>query len=67
MRTSTASIDHSVGVRCTSLPSRITLCEERSTLKVSVWTTGSALSGVPRRTAARSRAKNSSMPKGLVT
>ncbi|COW95684.1 Uncharacterised protein [Mycobacterium tuberculosis] len=60
---------HSVGVRCTSAPSLMTFLPARSTVNESVSITGcsNSAAAVLRRTAARSRARNSSIPNGFVT
>ena len=69
LRTSISSMPHSVGVRCTSVPFLVTFLADRSTVNEDVSMTGSSVSdaAAARRTAARSRARNSSIPKGLVT
>ena len=67
-RTRCSSTPHSVGLRCTSAPSRTTFLATRSTVKLAVSTTGvpSGATAAARRTAARSRASSSGTPKGLV-
>ena len=51
----------------TSVPSRVTVLAARSTTKSGVRTTAASGTGATRRRAARTRAKSSSMPNGLVT
>lgn len=59
---------HLVGVSRISSSLLVTRLAVRSTMKCSVTTTGtSAVVGAPRRTAARRRARSSSIPKDLVT
>ena len=68
-RASASTRRHSVGVSRISEPSRpVARRSAMSRVKSSVVTTsGSGFSGDPRRTAARIRARNSSIPNGFVT
>ena len=59
---------HSVGVSRISSPSApVTRLAARSIVKSGVVTTASSSAGAARRSAARSRARSSSIPNGFVT
>ncbi|BAS15415.1 hypothetical protein AHiyo8_37180 [Arthrobacter sp. Hiyo8] len=67
LRTKRSKILHSVGVRRTSSPSRVTRLMARSAVNDSVTSTGASSPGSEvRRRIARRRASSSSSPNGLV-
>ena len=67
LRTSSSTICHSVGVRCTSAPSRVDALGGEVDGEVGRGDDGVLLRRRARRSAARSRASSSSMPNGFVT
>ncbi|CAH0139086.1 hypothetical protein SRABI128_00259 [Microbacterium sp. Bi128] len=67
LRAKNSSIRHSVGVRCTRAPARVTALAARSTSTSPNRTTDSPLDGTERRACTRSRASSSSIWNGLVT